>query len=399
MRKIKQAVILAGGQGTRLRPLTNNTPKPLIPINGKPFVQYILENLKENNIREVVFLVGYLGDKIEEYFGDGSKFGLKISYSYSPIEFDTGSRIREARKLFDDTFLLLFCDNYWPLDLKELLKFYNNVGTPASVTIYKNFYNYTINKIKVTDKNLVEIYDKTGKSAGLNGVDIGYFILKKNLLRNLPKENFSFEKVIMQKLITEKQLAGFMSSHKYYGLSNLERIQDIENYFKPKNVIFLDRDGIINKKPPRADYVKSWDEFHLLPHALEALKLLTKQNYDIYIVTNQAGIGRGMMTEKDLQTIHKNFLKICNDNGITIKQIYFCPHDWNTNCECRKPKPGMFFQAAAEHNFDLTKALFIGDDDRDKIAGEVAGCKTYLMKPNSSLLKKVKSIVDPRILI
>ena len=392
MQKIKQVVILAGGQGTRLRPLTNTIPKPLVPINGKPFVQYVLENLKENNIKEIVFLVGYLGEKIEKYFGDGKNFGLKITYSYGPVDYDTGSRIREAKKLFDDTFLLLFCDNFWPMNLKQLQHFYEKTGAPASVTIYSNIDGYTKNKMKVNKKGIVELYDKSRQTPGLQGVDIGYFILKKNLLRDLPKEDFSFEKVVVQRLITGKKLAGFVSDHKYYGLSNLERIPLIEEYFKPRKVIFLDRDGVINKNPLKAEYVKSWDEFHLLPDTLAALKLLTKQKYEIYIISNQAGIARGVMTEKDLQIVHKKFLAICKVNAIKIKQIYYCPHGWDDNCDCRKPKPGMLFQAAAEHYFDLTKAFFIGDDERDKEAGDAAGCKTILMKADSSLLNALKRI-------
>ena len=97
MKMIKQAVILAGGQGTRLQPLTLTTPKPLIPINGKPFVQYLIEHLKENGIEEIIFLTGYLGDQIEKYFGDGEKLGIKISYASSPVNYDTGSRIRDAK--------------------------------------------------------------------------------------------------------------------------------------------------------------------------------------------------------------------------------------------------------------------------------------------------------------
>src|SRR5579872_486054 len=123
---IKQAVILTGGQGLRLRPLTLTTPKPLIPIHGKPFVQYLVELLKANGIKKIVFLTGYLGEQIEEYFGDGKKFGVQITYSHLPIEFDTGARIKVAKKVFEDTFLLLYCDNYWPLNLKELTAFYKN---------------------------------------------------------------------------------------------------------------------------------------------------------------------------------------------------------------------------------------------------------------------------------
>jgi histidinol-phosphate phosphatase family protein len=391
---IKQAVILAGGQGIRLRPLTFTTPKPLILIHGKPFVQYLVERLKENGIREIVFLNGYLGEQIEKYFGDGSKFGLKITYSYSPIEYNTGARIRDSKELFDDMFLLLYCDNYWPLNLKELTKFYKKVGTDAMVTVYANKDNYTNNNIRVNEKGIVEVYDKARRVKGLNGVDIGFFILKKSVLSNLPKENFSFEKVIVPRLIKKKQLAGFLTYHKYYGLSNLERIPLIEEYFKDRKLIFLDRDGVINKRPPKADYVKTLEEFRILPHALEALKLLTRKGFEIYIISNQAGIARGIMTEKDLQKIHNFFLEICKKNDIKIKDIYCCPHGWDEDCFCRKPQPGMLFQASYDHHFDLTKAIFIGDDIRDKKAANAAGSKTIIMPPDGNLLKIVKGFLQ-----
>src|SRR6185437_5419462 len=294
---IKQAVILAGGQGTRLHPLTLTVPKALIPINGKPFVHYLVERLQENDIKEIIFLTGYLGEQIENYFEDGKQFGLQIKYSFSPIVYDTGARIRDAQKLLDNKFLLLYCDNYWPLNIKQLTKFHNGVGTQALVTVYKNKDNYTRNNMKVNEEGLVEKYDKTYLEEGLNGVDIGFFILNKSVLKDLPQKNFSFEKEIIPKLIKQKQLAGYVTYHKYYGLSNLDRIPVIEKYLKNKKVIFLDRDGVINKRPPKAEYVKNWDEFRILPHTLDALKLLTDKGYEIYLVSNQAGIARGKMSE------------------------------------------------------------------------------------------------------
>jgi len=390
---IKQAVILAGGQGMRLRPLTLTIPKPLIPIHNKAFVQYLVERLQKNGIKEVVFLTGYLGDQIEKYFGDGKKFGLKITYSYSPLDCDTGTRIRNASHLLDNMFLLLYGDNYWPLNLKELTAFYKKAGTKALVTVYKNNDSYTKNNMRVNMKRIVEVYDKTRKAKELNGVDIGFFILKKNIIKDFPHGDFSFEEIVLPNLIKENQLAGFFTQHKYYGLSTLERIPVIEEFFKPRKVIFLDRDGVINKKPPKAEYVKKWKDFHFLPHALSALKLLSQEKYEIYIITNQAGIARGHMTENNLKQIHKKFLLECSKNSIVINGIYYCPHNWNDNCECRKPRPGMLFQAAAEHHFDLTKAVFIGDDVRDAEAGKAAGCKTILMPPDGDLLKSVKSFL------
>lgn len=155
------------------------------------------------------------------------------------------------------------------------------------------------------------------------------------------------------------------------------------------NVIFLDRDGVINKKPPSGDYVRSWKEFELLPGAIEGLMFLTKHNYDIFIITNQPGIGRGMMTKDAVETIHMKFLDRCKKEGIVIKKIYYCPHSWEENCNCRKPKPGMLLTAAEENSLDLTKVLFIGDDERDKQAGDAAGCKTIVMPADGNLFEIV----------
>ncbi len=130
--KISQAVILAGGKGERMRPLTLTIPKPMIKIHGKPFLEYTIRHLKKNGIKEIIILTGYLHEQIENYFKDGKKFGIKIKYSYSPVEADTGTRVRNARHIFKKYILLLYGDNYWPLDLTKLLKFYWEKKTKAS---------------------------------------------------------------------------------------------------------------------------------------------------------------------------------------------------------------------------------------------------------------------------
>lgn len=393
MKSIRQAVILAGGQGMRMRPLTLTTPKPMILIHGKPFLEYIIELLKKNGIKEIVILTGYLHEKIESYFKDGHKFGLKIKYSFSPAEDETGTRIRKAKDLIADTFLLLYADNYWPLQLDILTSFYNKIGVKNLVTVYSNFDNATKSNILVGNDGLVKIYDKTRTEKNLNGVDIGFFILDKKVLNLFPQENFSFEKIILPKLIAEKQLAGFLTYHKYYGLSNPERIPVIKEFFRSKKIVLLDRDGVVNEKPPKAEYVKNWKEFKFLPGAIDALKLLTEKHYEIIIISNQAGIGRKEMTEDDLKKIHEKFLEICKKEGVNIKGIYYCPHNWDEGCFCRKPKPGMLFKAAADHHFDLTKTIFIGDDERDEQAGKSVNCQTILLRQGRNLLAITRGLV------
>src|SRR3990167_8739727 len=121
---ISQAVILAGGKGTRLMPLTADRPKPMVLVHGRPFLEYLLDLLKENEIERVLILTGHMGEKIIEHFGDGSKFGIHLSYNDSPVDDETGTRLVKARGKIDDEFLLLYCDNYWPLKLDKLFAFH-----------------------------------------------------------------------------------------------------------------------------------------------------------------------------------------------------------------------------------------------------------------------------------
>jgi histidinol-phosphate phosphatase family protein len=394
MLSIKQAVILAGGKGTRLQPLTDTIPKPMVLMNGKPFLEYLVELLKENGICEIILLLGYLPEKIIEYFGEGARFGVKIKYSISAVSDETGTRIKKAEALLQDHFLLMYCDNYLPLNLQSLVEFYEKQKTKACVTVYTNKDKITKNNVFVDENGFVVTYDRTRQQKNLNGVDVGFFILDKRITEWMPQQDFSFQDVIIPKLIQQHQLSGFFIDNRYYSIGSLERLPITERFLQPKKVIFLDRDGVINKKPPKAEYVKNWNEFEFLPGAIEALELLTKNGYQIYLISNQAGIARGVMTEHDLKNIHDNLQRELHKHGANIDGMYYCPHGWNDNCDCRKPKPGMLFQAAGEHHLDLTKTVFIGDDERDLEAGNAAGCKTILITPEKNLLSVVHSLLS-----
>lgn len=398
MSTIKQAVILAGGEGKRLRPFTLKNPKPMILINNRPFLGYLIEMLKENGIEEIVLLTGYLGEKIKDYFGDGSEFGVRIKHSFTPFQKETGEenesgiRLKFAENLLADVFLLMYCDNYWPLQLEKLEKFYKEKKIDVSVVAYSNKDNFTKNNILIDSQGYVQKYDRSRKNKNLNGVEIGFFIINKKILKLLPKDNSHFERDVFPKLIKKKQVSGYLTDHKYYSISTPERVKLTEKFLSPKKIIFLDRDGVINKKPAKADYIKYWQEFEFLPGAVKALKILSQKKYDIYIATNQPGIARGKMTEQDLNLIHQKLEEELRKEKIRINGIYCCLHGWDEGCECRKPKPGLLFQAARDNHLDLTKAVFIGDDERDLEAGQSAGCRTILVTPKNNLLEIINNI-------
>ena len=231
-------------------------------------------------------------------------------------------------------------------------------------------------------------------------MEIGFFIIDKEVLGLMPNNNFSFEKVVLPQLVEKRQLSGYLTDHRYCSIGSPERLLLTEKFLQPKKVIFLDRDGIINKKAPKAEYVKSWDEFEFIPGSIEAITLLAQHDYKIFIITNQAGIARGTMTDQDLREIHSNLERELKKHNVKIEGIYYCPHGWNDGCECRKPKPGMLFQAAREHDLDLSKSTFIGDDERDLQTGKAAGCRTILVDSELSLLKVVKEkIINDKLFI
>ncbi|MEK7089598.1 MAG: HAD-IIIA family hydrolase, partial [Patescibacteria group bacterium] len=378
--RIKQAVILAGGRGERLRPFTDNLPKPMVPINGKPFLEYLVGLLRENGIKEIVMLLGYLPEKITDYFGDGSKFGVSIRYSIGAADDETGTRIRNAAPFLDDEFLLMYCDNYWPLNLKTLEEFSDSHPGLLTVTVYGNKKGITNNNMFVDEDGYITVYDKSRTNRNVNGVDAGYFIAKKEILNLMPADNFSFEKVVFPALIEKKQFAGYLTDQRYYSIGSIDRLPTTEKFLGFQKVVFLDRDGVINKRPPKADYVKNWREFEFLPGAIEAIKLLNDNHYRVYVISNQPGIARGVMTKNDLDAINSNFEAELSKHGAKVDDIYMCFHGWDEGCDCRKPKPGLFFDASFDHEIDLRKAVYIGDDERDDAAGKAADCQTILIE-------------------
>ena len=143
--------------------------------------------------------------------------------------------------------------------------------------------------------------------------------------------------------------------------------------------IFLDRDGVINQNPPNKGYVRKWEEFTFIPNSRKAIRELTESGYRIIVITNQAGIGRGLYSEEDVRDIHSRMIAEIEKTGGRIDAVYYCPHHPDAGCECRKPKPGMLMRAAREHNIDLSTAYFIGDFPTDIEAGQRAGVTTFLV--------------------
>jgi len=147
--------------------------------------------------------------------------------------------------------------------------------------------------------------------------------------------------------------------------------------------VFFDRDGVINQKANEHDYIKTWNEFKLIPEIIDVMKHVQLKGYKIIIVTNQRGIARGIMTINDLNKIHENLRQFLNINNIYITDIFYCPHDIHENCSCRKPKVGMFLEAKKLYNINFEQSFFIGDSLTDIMAANTLKIKSILYTENA----------------
>ncbi|MFH1853840.1 MAG: D-glycero-beta-D-manno-heptose 1,7-bisphosphate 7-phosphatase [Candidatus Omnitrophota bacterium] len=143
--------------------------------------------------------------------------------------------------------------------------------------------------------------------------------------------------------------------------------------------IFLDRDGVINRDPGFGDYIKSWDEFEFLPDAIESIKKLNKNGYEIFVISNQAGVGKGLYSQEALGEITKNMLGEIESQGGKIRSVMYCTHRTDAGCDCRKPKTGMIKKVTKGLDIDFKNTYFIGDSRLDVGAGKNMGCKTILL--------------------
>ena len=159
---------------------------------------------------------------------------------------------------------------------------------------------------------------------------------------------------------------------------------------KPKRMIFLDRDGVVNVNPIYLDYVKKPSEFHFLPGTRRAVKMLTDAGFDITVVSNQGGVAKGLFTKEDLNRIDNKMMRGVRASGGVIRKSYYCIHHPDAGCECRKPKTGLIKKAVGKKRIDHKNSYFVGDTERDVIAGNTFGLKTITVLSGYNDRKKIK---------
>ena len=224
-----QVVILAGGFATRLGQLTINRPKSLVEILGKPFLAYQLELLQAGGITDIVLCIGHLGKQIQETFGDGSKYGVRIRYSQEDKPLGTAGALKNAATFLNDTFYVMYGDSYLFLDIPKIMSYFIAQNKLGLDTVLKNRDAYDKSNI-VIKGNLVTMYSKTEKTKDMIYIDYGAALFRKEALHLIPENCFSSIEELFLRLIEREQLLAFEVKERFYEIGSPQGLQDFEAF-------------------------------------------------------------------------------------------------------------------------------------------------------------------------
>jgi D,D-heptose 1,7-bisphosphate phosphatase len=399
-----QLVILAGGKGTRMGSLSERLPKPMIPVAGKPILARQIELARRHGITEIMLLTGYLGEAIEDYFGDGSRFGVHLRYRREPSPLGTAGALAQVEDWIREDFLVFYGDLVMDVDLDALAAEHNAHRPLATLVVHPNNHPDDSDLLAIDAAGRITgFYPKPRQPGGdyRNLVNAALYLLSPEIFRHLPRAKAAdLGRDIFPALVRAGQpVFGYQTSEYLADVGTPERLDKAAvdlasgkvarlSRRHPRPAVFLDRDGVLNVE--RGDLARA-DDLELLPGVAEAVRRINESGYLAVVVTNQPAVAKGLLSERELDRIHARLETLLGKEHAWLDRLYYCPHhpdggypgerpELKTVCRCRKPSPGMLRRAAHELNIDLSRSVMIGDRTVDIEAGRSAGVTTILVR-------------------
>ena len=398
-----QAVILAGGKGTRMKSLTKNTPKPMLKIGGLPILAHQVELLRRYGIKDIVILTHHLSEAIEEYFKDGKDFGVKISYFKERKPLGTTGGIKEIEDKLKKDFIIVYGDVMVNMDIARLLRFHRGKKSIATLVLHPNDHPQDSDLVEVDESQKIIAFHPKPRPENeplRNLVNAGLYVISPKVLKHIKKwVKADFGKDLFPKMVKKERLYGYVTAEYLKDMGTPKRLAEVKkdyqsgkiNRLNRKNkrrAVFLDRDGVINKAD--SDICRI-NDFKLFPQTAQAIRKINESEFLAIVATNQPAIAKGFCSMEEVKNIHKKMEALLGEKGAKLDGIYFCPHHpdkgfpgenlkYKIECDCRKPKIGMVKKAEKDFNIDLKHSYFVGDSFRDILCGRRAGMTTIGVK-------------------
>lgn len=397
-----KTIIMAGGKGTRISSLSAEIPKSMLLIAGKPVLQHQLECLASQGYRDILIVTGHLGEAIHNYFGNGSNFGVNIAYYHEANPLGTaGSLVALKDKLTED-FFLINGDLLFDIDLKRFEMFHR--GKKAFVTLFAHPNDHPFDSeiiVADSDSKVTGWLGRANRKGSFkNLVNAGIHILSPTILTGKEEiEKLDLDTDLLIPLLTSGKVFAYNSPEYVKDMGTPKRYQEVcddyctgkvgaGNLRNKQKAVFLDRDGTINEYK---GFITTPEQLSLIDGSAQAIAKINSSDYLAVLITNQPVIARGECSLAQLDKIHNRLEYLLGEQGAYLDAIYSCPHhpdkgfdgeriEYKIDCDCRKPKPGMILQAAKDFNIDLEQSFMVGDDVKDVLAGQAAGCQTVFLR-------------------
>lgn len=397
-----KVVVLAGGKGTRLG--LQDRPKPMVLVSGVPLLERVVEMAKSSGMGDLVFLNGYMSEVIEEHFGDGHEFGVRIEHVREEQPLGTAGAVRAARHLLDETFVVLYGDILMNVDLTAFVEFHRVHGGIGTVFVHPNDHPYDSDLVVADAADRVTAFLPKPHPEGAtlpNLVNAALYVLEPRALDFVLASGPSdWGREILPRIVNAGETVFAYRSLEYAkDLGTPARVAQAEADLRSgrvgrlslknaKPAIFIDRDGVLNEE---INGVHHPDQLTLLDGVGEALRAANRAGIPVICVTNQPDVAKGLLTTEGLHAVHAALDMRLAESGAYLDDLVYCPHhpekgwpdevaDLKVVCACRKPQPGMLLAASRSHNLDLSRSWLIGDRYADIAAAHAAGARGALVK-------------------
>lgn len=386
---VKEAIILAGGLGTRLRDAVPDLPKCMASVAGKPFISYVIDHLRLQGVEHFIFSLGYKSEIIEEYL-EKEYATLEYTCVIEEEPLGTGGAIYLAmQKATTDDVVIANGDTLFKVKLAEVERLHKDSDAECTLALkpMQDFDRYGVVETEGNGKIISFKEKQFYKTGFING---GVYLLnKEKFLKRSFEQKFSFEKDYLEKFCAEGRFFGSVQNGYFIDIGIPVDYQKAQDDLKKPDLdlkqidkswtLFLDRDGVINVER-LGKYVLHWGEFVFSEGVLDVFKKLSDTFGKIIIISNQRGVTKGLMTEEDLKSIHQEMQREVNLAGGRIDKIYYCI-DKDEKCFNRKPNPGMALQAFKDFpDIEPSKSIMVGNKPSDMKFGRAAGVHTVFVK-------------------
>ena len=402
---MKQAIIIAGGAGTRLKARLGDLPKPLAPIGGKPLLEHQVELARRYGFGDIVIFACYRPDLIRSHLGDGTRFGVKIDYQVEKTPLGTAGAVLAGLDALANEFLVFYGDTMVNVDLQRIWQKHFDTGADATLLLHPNDHPLDSDLVESDEAGWITAFHNRPHSPERffqNLVNAGLYVITRKSLVSRAKDlkPMDFGKDLFPAMLQDGQrLLGYNTPEYIKDIGTPERYDRVSAEYSsgvvgrsslatPQPAVFLDRDGTLNRE---VDGVTSPEKLEVLSGTGEAIRALNHHGIRAVVISNQPIVAKGFCRESDVQAVHNKLETLLGKEHAFLDRIYYCPHhpdkgfegeraELKIACDCRKPATGMIQQAVRELNLDLDRSWLVGDTTRDLQTARNAGIKSILLR-------------------